>query len=277
MTEVVVVKFRKAGKLYYYKPGDLELTQGTKVVAETIRGIEIGKVVNTSKQIDEDELDSPLKSIIRRASYKDLQRAEENAEAAEEAFEICLDKIEEHGLPMELVDSEYTLDRGKLLFYFTADGRVDFRELVRDLASIFKTRIELRQIGVRDEAKMQGGIGPCGRELCCCTFMRDFEPISIKMAKEQDLSLNPNKISGICGRLMCCLKYETSNYREIKEELPNVGDQVETEFGTGQVTDLNIVKKTLKVDLGVDNDEQIEVDADRVEIVETANEGVEEE
>ncbi len=276
MTEVVVVKFREAGKLYYYKPGDLELTEGTQVVAETIRGIEIGKVVKASKKIDKAELDSPLKSILRRASYKDLQRAEENAEAAEEAFAICLDQIEEHGLPMELVDSEYTLDRGKLLFYFTADGRVDFRELVRDLASIFKTRIELRQIGVRDEAKMQGGIGPCGRELCCCTFMRDFEPISIKMAKEQDLSLNPNKISGICGRLMCCLKYETTNYREIKDELPNIGQQVETEFGTGEVTDLNVVKKTLKVDLGVDNDEKIEVDANRVEVVKIAEEEEEE-
>jgi cell fate regulator YaaT (PSP1 superfamily) len=268
MTEAVGVKFKDAGKIYYYKSGEIEVTTEDKVVAENIRGLEIGQVVKPVVEVEEKELDSPLKFLKRKATYKDLQQAEENAKAAEEAFDICLDKIEEHGLPMQLVDSEYTLDRGKLLFYFTADGRVDFRELVRDLAAIFKTRIELRQIGVRDEAKMQGGLGPCGRELCCCSFLREFEPISIQMAKEQDLSLNPNKISGICGRLMCCLKYVTDIYREIKDELPAVGTKVKTNLGKGTVTDLNIVKRTLKVSLEVENDERIEVQADKVEIIE---------
>ncbi|GAB6099723.1 stage 0 sporulation family protein [Halanaerocella petrolearia] len=262
--KVVGVKFKESGKIYYYQPNGAELNAEDKVVADTIRGIEIGEVVNPLKDIDPDEFDHSIEPIKRKATLRDLQQAEENEEAAKKAYGICLEKIEEHGLPMKLVDSEYTLDRGKLLFYFTADDRVDFRELVKDLAAIFKTRIELRQIGVRDEAKMRGGIGPCGRELCCCRFKRDFDPISINMAKEQDLSLNPNKISGICGRLMCCLKYESDNYREIKKELPNIGDTVETEFGTGNVTDINVIKKTVKVDLG--NDDNMELQAANVEL-----------
>ncbi|AGB40083.1 putative PSP1-like protein [Halobacteroides halobius DSM 5150] len=261
--EVIGVEFKEAGKIYYYKMTNDEFSVGDKVVAETIRGIEIGEVVNPSKIVDPDNFGHPIESIKRKATLRDLKRAEENEKEAKEAFEICLDKIEEHNLPMRLVDSEYTLDRGKLLFYFTADDRVDFRELVKDLASIFKTRIELRQIGVRDEAKMRGGLGPCGRVLCCSKFLRDFDPISIKMAKEQDLSLNPNKISGICGRLMCCLKYETNSYKQIKNELPNVGEKVETNFGTGNVEDINVIKKTLKVDLG--DDEKIEIDFEDIE------------
>ncbi|GAB6138926.1 PSP1 domain-containing protein [Halanaerobaculum tunisiense] len=263
--QVVGVKFKEAGKISYYQVQDTELSLEDKVVAETIRGLEIGEVVNPGQEVDPDEFDHSIDSIKRKATLKDLQQAKENEEAAAEAFDICLDKIAEHDLPMKLVDSEYTLDQGKLLFYFTADDRVDFRELVKDLAAIFKTRIELRQIGVRDEAKMNGGLGPCGRELCCCRFLRDFEPISIQMAKEQDLALNPNKISGICGRLMCCLKYEENNYQTIKEELPDLGTKVETEFGIGQVTDRNVVKETLKVDLG--KEEEVEVKATDIEVV----------
>ena len=268
MTNVVGVRFKPVHKVYYFKPAGENLSVGDQVVAETIRGIQIGEVVIDSKEIDESELDSPLKDIKRRATQKDLRKAEKNEEEADEAFDICLDKIDEHGLPMNLVGSEYTLDKGKLLFYFTADGRVDFRELVKDLAAIFKTRIELRQIGVRDEAKMLGGIGPCGRELCCKTFLCDFDPISINLAKEQDLALNPNKISGICGRLMCCLKYEVQNYRNAKEEMPNIGQEVETDYGQGEVTDLNIVKRTLKVDVSdeQDEEEELEIKAKNVEL-----------
>ena len=268
MTNVVGVRFKPVHKIYYFKPAGKNLSVGDKVVAETIRGVQIGEVVVASKEIDEAELDSPLKDIKREATKQDLRKAEKNDEEAKEAFDICLDKIDEHGLPMNLVGSEYTLDKGKLLFYFTADGRVDFRELVKDLAAIFKTRIELRQIGVRDEAKMLGGIGPCGRELCCKTFLCDFDPISINLAKEQDLALNPNKISGICGRLMCCLKYEVQNYREAKDELPNIGREVETDYGTGEVIDLNIVKRTLKVDVSDKKEEEdkVEVQAKNVEV-----------
>jgi len=267
MENVVGVRFKPVHKVYYFKPAGENLNIDDKVVAETIRGIQIGEVVIDSKEVDESELDSPLKEIKRRATKKDLRKAEKNIEEADKAFDICLDKIDDHGLPMNLVGSEYTLDKGKLLFYFTADGRVDFRELVKDLAAIFKTRIELRQIGVRDEAKMLGGLGPCGRELCCKTFLCDFEPISINLAKEQDLALNPNKISGICGRLMCCLKYEVKNYREAKENLPNVGQKVETDYGSGKVLNLNVVKRTLKVDVGNKEEEKMEVEADNVDLI----------
>ncbi len=267
MIEVLGIVFKKAGDIYYYKPIDEELSVGDKVVAETRRGIELGEVVKDLKKIDENELDHGLNSIIRKATSKDLEKHKQNIKEAEEAFDICLKKIKKHGLPMKLIDSEYTFDKGKLLFYFTADGRVDFRELVKDLASVFRTRIELRQIGVRDETKMMGGIGPCGRRLCCKTFLRDFEPISIQIAKAQDLSLNPEKISGICGRLMCCLKYEAKNYRRIKKRLPNVGDEVEVCGDKGDVVGLNVIKKTVKVKLN--GAETVEVDVDKIEMVDS--------
>ncbi len=210
---VVGVRFRKAGKIYYFKPGQLELQKGDDVIVETARGIEFGTVVVGPRLVPLQETVAPLREVIRKATPEDRARVEENRERAREAFKICEQKIAEHGLPMKLIDVEFTFDVGKILFYFTAEGRVDFRELVKDLAAIFKTRIELRQIGVRDEAKLLGGLGPCGRELCCSTFLGDFEPVSIRMAKGQNLSLNPTKISGICGRLMCCLKYEDDVYR----------------------------------------------------------------
>ena len=263
MTEVIGVVFNQAGKIYYFTTDDEEIKEGDQVIVETARGIEIGKVVIDAKQIDESEFDSELKAIKRKATMSDLEQARQNEEEAEKAFDICLKKIDKHGLPMKLIDSEYTFDKGKLLFYFTADGRVDFRELVKDLASVFRTRIELRQIGVRDETKMMGGIGPCGRKLCCNNFLRDFESISIRMAKEQDLSLNPEKISGICGRLMCCLDYEIDYYQEMKKKFPNIGDKVRTNVGIGKIEDLNIIKKTLKIRLG--DNEKIEVPIDDVE------------
>jgi len=205
---VVGVRFRPVGKIYYFKPGNLQVQAGDYVIVETARGIEFGRVVIGPREVPVAETVAPLKEVIRKATPEDCARAEENFRKAQDAFVICRQKIAEHGLPMKLIDAEYTFDQGKLLFYFTAEGRVDFRELVKDLAAIFKTRIELRQIGVRDEAKMVGGLGPCGRELCCCTWLTDFEPVSIRMAKNQNLSLNPAKISGLCGRLMCCLKFE---------------------------------------------------------------------
>ncbi|MGI6558184.1 MAG: PSP1 domain-containing protein [Limnochordia bacterium] len=216
MVKVVGVRFKKAGKIYYFDPDEIELETGVNVIVETARGLEFGEVVVGPKVVPEEEVVQPLKKVIRRATEEDFEHLQENREKEERAFEIGLAKIAKHGLPMKLVDVEYTFDNAKIIFYFTADGRVDFRELVKDLAGVFKTRIELRQIGVRDEAKMIGGLGPCGRSLCCVTFLGDFEPVCIKMAKEQNLSLNPTKISGICGRLMCCLKFETELYREEK-------------------------------------------------------------
>lgn len=225
---VVGVRFRKAGKIYYFKPGQMELEKGDEVIVETARGIEFGIVVVGPRLVPVEETVAPLREVIRKATPEDLVRVEENRRSAREAFDICQQKIAEHGLPMKLIDAEYTYDRGKILFYFTAEGRVDFRELVKDLAAIFKTRIELRQIGVRDEAKLVGGIGPCGRELCCCTFLCEFEPVSIRMAKGQNLSLNPTKISGICGRLMCCLKYEEDTYRSCpRDESTAVPEEVD--------------------------------------------------
>ncbi|SJZ75917.1 PSP1 domain-containing protein [Selenihalanaerobacter shriftii] len=257
MYNVVGVTFKKAGKIYYFDPQDIELVIGDRVIVETSRGTELGDVVVPPHEVTEEEIVSPLKEVQRKATPSDFQIKQKNEEAEEEAFDICLRKIDEHGLPMKLIDVEYTFDKNKIIFYFTADGRVDFRELVKDLAAIFKTRIELRQIGVRDEAKMVGGLGPCGRQLCCETVLRDFEPISIKMAKAQNLSLNPAKISGICGRLMCCLKYECDNYKKTKKKMPNVGTEVETDVGTGEIINLNIVKETVTVNLG---------DKDRVEV-----------
>jgi len=255
--EVVGVRFKKAGKIYYFDPNGFDINKDDYVIVETIRGIEFGKVVVGKKQVDENDIVLPLKKVIRVADEKDRIIVQENNEAAKEAFEICLKKVEEHGLEMKLVDVEYTFDRNKVIFYFTADGRVDFRELVKDLAAIFKTRIELRQIGVRDEAKMLGGIGPCGRMLCCSTFLGDFEPVSIKMAKDQNLSLNPTKISGLCGRLMCCLKYENDEYETAKEQLPDIGEMIDTPNGKGKVVGLNILERILQVEL-VDRDRVVE-------------------
>ena len=249
MHDVVGVRFKKAGKIYYFDPNGFDIQLDDYVIVETIRGIEYGKVVVSKKQVEEHDIVLPLKKVIRKADEKDRMIVQENNRAAKEAMDICLKKVEEHGLEMKLVDVEYTFDRNKVIFYFTADGRIDFRELVKDLASIFKTRIELRQIGVRDEAKMLGGIGPCGRMLCCSTFLGDFEPVSIKMAKDQNLSLNPTKISGLCGRLMCCLKYENDEYETAKEQLPDIGDTIETPNGTGKVVGLNILERVLQVEL----------------------------
>lgn len=257
------VRFKKAGKIYYFDPGDLPISNGDYVIVETVRGIEFGKVVIAKKQVDENDIVLPLKKVIRIADQKDKLIVEENKKAAEEAYDICLKKVEEHGLEMKLVDVEYTFDRNKVIFYFTADGRVDFRELVKDLAAIFRTRIELRQIGVRDEAKMLGGIGPCGRMLCCSTFLGDFEPVSIKMAKDQNLSLNPTKISGLCGRLMCCLKYENDEYETAKEQLPDLGEMIETPHGVGKVVGLNILERVLQVEL-VDKERVVEYTIDEL-------------
>ncbi|HSH25996.1 MAG TPA: stage 0 sporulation family protein [Massilibacterium sp.] len=247
--DVVGVRFKKAGKIYYFAPDELNIVKGCFVIVETIRGIEYGKVVTDVKQVDEEDVVLPLKKVLRIADEADRDVVLENQSAAKEAQEICVKKISEHGLEMKLVDVEYTFDRNKVIFYFTADGRVDFRELVKDLASIFRTRIELRQIGVRDEAKMLGGIGPCGRMLCCSTFLGDFEPVSIKMAKDQNLSLNPTKISGLCGRLMCCLKYENDGYEVAKKALPDLGEYIETALGSGKVVGLNILEQLIQIEL----------------------------
>lgn len=253
MYSVVGIRFKKAGKIYYFDPHELELEKDNAVIVETARGVEYGKVVIGRKTVQENDVVLPLKKVIRIADYTDAQLVEENKRAAKDAFSTCFDKIKDHQLRMKLVDVEYTFDRNKIIFYFTAEGRVDFRELVKDLAGIFRTRIELRQIGVRDEAKMLGGIGPCGRILCCSSFLGDFEPVSIKMAKDQNLSLNPTKISGLCGRLMCCLKYEHDNYESAKDDVPVVGSIVVSTYGNGKVLALNMNDRTAKVqvfDLG---------------------------
>jgi cell fate regulator YaaT (PSP1 superfamily) len=249
MLKVIGVRFRPAGKIYFFDPGDLTISRGDHVIVETVRGIEYGKVVTGIRYVKEDEVVLPLKRVIRIATDGDTEQMEENRRAAKEAIGICEEKIRNHGLEMKLVDAEYTFDRNKIIFYFTADGRVDFRELVRDLASVFRTRIELRQIGVRDEAKMLGGIGPCGRILCCSSFLGDFEPVSIKMAKDQNLSLNPAKISGLCGRLMCCLKFENDHYDQAKQLIPDLGDPVITPDGEGEVVVLNLLDRKVRVNL----------------------------
>ncbi|GGD28346.1 PSP1 domain-containing protein [Pontibacillus salipaludis] len=249
MVEVVGVRFKQAGKIYYFDPDTYQITDDDYVIVETVRGIEFGKVVISSKQVDEEDIVLPLKKVIRIADEKDKLVVTENKQNAKEAFNVCSDKIIQHKLDMKLVDVEYTFDRNKVIFYFTADGRVDFRNLVKDLASVFKTRIELRQIGVRDEAKMLGGIGPCGRMLCCSTFLGDFEPVSIKMAKDQNLSLNPAKISGLCGRLMCCLKYENDDYETAKKELPDIGEDIRTPQGPGKVVGLNILERVIQIEI----------------------------
>jgi len=247
--EVIGVRFKRAGKIYYFDPGDEEVTTDDYVIVETVRGVEFGKVELTHKQMDEEDVVLPLKKVIRIADDTDKELVVQNQELAEVAFHTCTEKIQVHGLEMSLVEVEYTFDRNKIIFYFTADGRIDFRNLVKDLAAEFKTRIELRQIGVRDEAKMLGGIGPCGRMLCCSTFLGDFEPVSIKMAKDQNLSLNPAKISGLCGRLMCCLKYENDQYESAKRELPDLGKVIHTPFGSGKVVGLNILERVIELEI----------------------------
>lgn len=247
MIKVVGVRFKKAGKIYYFDPDGLAINKGENVIVETIRGIEFGNAAAGIKEVSEEDIVAPLKKVLRVATVEDCVKYEENKSKEGEAFRICLDKIKSHDLGMKLIDVEYTFDNNKIIFYFTADGRVDFRELVKDLAAVFKTRIELRQIGVRDEAKMLSGIGPCGRGLCCATFLGEFEPVSIKMAKEQSLSLNPTKISGICGRLMCCLKYEQDVYEEVRKVLPKVGALVDTAEGKGEVIESSVLYEKVKV------------------------------
>lgn len=249
MYKIVGVRFKKAGKIYYFDPLDYHLEIGDYVIVETTRGIEYGKVASGVREVEENDVVLPLKKIIRVAQPDDMEQVEENRHEAERAFGTCMEKIREHQLDMKLVDVEYTFDRNKIVFYFTAEGRVDFRNLVKDLAAIFRTRIELRQIGVRDEAKMLGGIGPCGRMLCCSTFLGDFEPVSIKMAKDQNLSLNPSKISGLCGRLMCCLKYENDEYEEAKALMPDIGERIKTPEGAGKVVGLNLLERVVQVNL----------------------------
>ncbi|WP_085522393.1 PSP1 domain-containing protein [Tuberibacillus sp. Marseille-P3662] len=249
MYSVVGIRFKKAGKIYYFDPGEFEISKETNVVVETTRGVEYGYVVIPNKEVDEQDVVLPLRKVIREATDRDSEQMVQNQADATEALDVCAKKINEHQLNMKLVDAEYTFDRNKIIFYFTADGRVDFRDLVKDLAAIFRTRIELRQIGVRDEAKMLGGIGPCGRMLCCSTFLGDFEPVSIKMAKDQNLSLNPTKISGVCGRLMCCLKYENDQYETAKQELPDIGDTIQIEHGQGHVVGLNLLERLIQIEL----------------------------
>ena len=254
MTEIIGVRFKNAGKTYFFSPGGQKLSPGDRVIVETARGIECGSVAIPNRLIDDGQIIAPLKGIIRRADEQDLQVVEENARKEKEAFKVCQQRIAARGLEMHLVDVEYTFDGNKILFYFTADGRVDFRELVKDLAGVFRTRIELRQIGVRDEAKMLGGLGICGRPFCCSTFLGDFQPVSIKMAKEQNLSLNPTKISGTCGRLMCCLKYEQAAYEDLIRTTPKVGAAVVTPDGPGTVTEVALIQGLLKVQLEANPD-----------------------
>ncbi len=258
MVEIIGVQFKRSKKIYYFDPGDINIKKDTKVIVETIRGTEMGYVVMANKNIKKDEVVMPLKKILRLATSKDIEQTKINEQKEKEAFSICIDKIEEHKLDMKLIDTEYTFDCNKILFYFTADGRVDFRNLVKDLAAIFKTRIELRQIGVRDEAKMLGGLGICGRPLCCSSFIGDFEPVSIKMAKEQGLSLNPNKISGTCGRLMCCLKYEQEGYEEIIRRMPKENTIVQTPSGQGIITNINLLKETVIVKLDKEDEKVLQ-------------------
>ena len=249
MAEVIGVRFKEVGKVYYFDPAGKEYETGKMVIVETARGTECGQVAMSNKEVPDDRIVSPLKPIIREANDRDFRILEENAEKEKEAFDICLKKIAEHKLEMKLVDVEYTFDRSKVLFYFTADGRVDFRELVKDLASVFRTRIELRQIGVRDESKKLGGLGVCGRPFCCGTFLGSFQPVTIKMAKEQGLSLSPVKISGTCGRLMCCLKYEQASYEHLLRHTPKVGAIVDTKEGRGMVIENNLLTGMLKIRL----------------------------
>lgn len=258
MVKIIGVRFRNVGKIYYFNPKSFQVNVGDHVIVETARGVEYGLVVVGPRDVDESEIVQPLKDVIRVATPKDDAKAENNREKEKEAYQICLSKIRAHELDMKLIDVEYTFDNNKVLFYFTADGRIDFRELVKDLAAVFKTRIELRQIGVRDETKILGGMGICGRSLCCHTFLSEFAPVSIKMAKEQNLSLNPTKISGVCGRLMCCLKNEQETYEYLNKKLPNVGDTVTTPEGIkGEVQSVNVLRQLVKVIVEIDDEKEI--------------------
>ena len=258
MVKVIGVRFRKAGKIYFFSPDDMKIKKGDHVIVETARGVEYGQVVLDARDVEEDKVVQPLKKIIRVATPEDDKIEAENKEKEKKAFDICIEKIKKHGLEMKLIDTEYTFDNNKVLFYFTADGRIDFRELVKDLASVFKTRIELRQIGVRDETKTLVGYSICGRPLCCSTYLSDFVPVSIKMAKEQNLSLNPTKISGVCGRLMCCLKNEEETYEYLNSRLPDVGDRVGTNDGfKGEVQSVNVLREKVKVLVEVNEEKEI--------------------
>ena len=258
MIKVIGVRFRTAGKIYFFDPLEYEIKRGDHVIVETARGVEYGTVVSDPKEVEEDQVVQPLKQVLRVATPKDDEQEKNNKVKEREAFKICLEKIRKHELEMKLIDAEYTFDNNKVLFYFTADGRIDFRELVKDLAAVFKTRIELRQIGVRDETKILGGIGSCGRPLCCHTHLSEFVPVSIKMAKEQNLSLNPTKISGVCGRLMCCLKHEEETYEELNRSLPNVGDYVNCSDGVrGEVLSVNVLRQLVKVIVEVNDEKEI--------------------
>ena len=258
MVKIIGVRFRKAGKIYFFSPLDFDIEVGQHVIVETARGVEYGNVVLGPKEVEEANVIQPLKPVIRVATPEDDIEEEKNKEKERKAFEICLEKIKKHGLDMKLIDTEYTFDNNKVLFYFTADGRIDFRELVKDLASVFKTRIELRQIGVRDETKAVGGISICGRPLCCHSYLSEFAPVSIKMAKEQNLSLNPTKISGVCGRLMCCLKNEEETYEELNSRLPNTGDFVTTDDGyRGEVQSVSVLRQLVKVIVEINDEKEI--------------------
>lgn len=257
--KVIGVRFRVAGKIYFFDPLQLPIKSGDHVIVETARGVEYGTVVGDIREIKDEDINQPLKPVLRIATKEDDQKEAANRLKEKEAFQICLEKIAKHGLEMKLIEAEYTFDNNKVLFYFTADGRIDFRELVKDLASVFKTRIELRQIGVRDETKIIGGIGICGRPLCCHTHLSEFVPVSIKMAKEQNLSLNPTKISGVCGRLMCCLKHEEETYEYLNKKLPNIGDFVTTDDGLkGEVQSVNVLRQLVKVIVDVDDEKEIQ-------------------
>ena len=257
MINVIGVRFRNVGKIYYFDPKNFPVHEGDHVIVETARGVEYGFVVFGPREVPDDKVIQPLKSVIRVATQRDEAREESNRKREKEAFQICMEKIRQHKLAMKLIGAEYTFDNNKVLFYFTADGRIDFRELVKDLASVFRTRIELRQIGVRDETKIRGGIGICGRSLCCHTYLAEFAPVFIKMAKEQNLSLNPTKISGVCGRLMCCLTNEEETYEQLNSRLPGNGDRVTTPEGLkGDVQSVNVLRQLVKVIVTLDNDEK---------------------
>lgn len=258
MTKIIGVRFRTAGKIYYFDPKNLEFKRGDHVIVETARGMEYGNVIVGNREVDSKTVVQPLKPVLRAATADDDERVRRNREKEKDALKICQEKIRKHGLEMKLIDAEYTFDNNKILFYFTADGRVDFRELVKDLAAVFKTRIELRQIGVRDETKILGGVGSCGRPLCCHTYLSEFQPVSIKMAKEQNLSLNPTKISGVCGRLMCCLKNEEKTYEYLNSRLPGVGDKVTAIDGAqGEVQSVNVLRQMVKVIIDVDDEKEL--------------------
>lgn len=254
MIKVVGIKLKNSGKIYYFDPGNEHIEKGEFAIVETARGVEYGEVASAPKEVADDEVVQPLKPLIRKATEADRRTVEENVEKAKKAFDVCLEKIEKHNLKMKLIDVEYTFDRNKILFYFTADGKVDFRELVKDLASVYRTRIELRQIGVRDETKAMGGYGICGREFCCHSWQTDFIPVSIRMAKDQNMSLNPMKISGSCGRLMCCIKYEEETYKDLLKNLPRVGDETTTEDGLhGIVDNVNVLRQKIRVIVDTEN------------------------